>query len=118
MTYAAHALIARIGLLAARVRRVVEVRVLVGGHEVDAFQASAPETLRPALRPVYAHLPKRDATVQFTGVEEGWLPLGIRRARREWSLAGPSAALAYLAGAAPGAAAAARADEREKVALR
>ncbi len=118
MTYATHASLARVGLLARRVRRLVQVRVLVGGHEVDAFQASAPQTLRPALRPVYAHLPKHDAAVRFTGIEEDWLPLGIGRARREWRLAGPNAALAYLSGTGPSPAPAAETDERETVALR
>ena len=118
MAYATHAIATHTGLLAHRTRRLVEVRVLVGSHEVDAFQASAPETLRPALRPIYAHLAKRDAAVRFTGVEEDWLPLRIRRSRREQQLAGPRAALAFLSTATPSAVPAAQADEREKVTRR
>ena len=39
-----------------RQHRLVEVSVRVGPHEVDSLQASSPETLRAALRPIYAHL--------------------------------------------------------------
>ena len=76
--------------------RSIRVRVIAGGHEVDSFEASGSDTLRAAIRPIYAHLPLLDASVQFSGVEEERGPLGFRRSRRMTDLSGPSAALAYL----------------------
>lgn len=74
-------------------RRLIRVRVIAGGHEVDSFETSSSETLRSAIRPIYAHLPLLDASVRFDGVEaEG----GARRAPRVTDLPGLSAALGYL----------------------
>lgn len=80
-----------------RQRRAVLVRVLARGHEVDAFEVSQPDTLRAALRPVYTYLPQGDADVEFKGIEEEWLPLGIGRRRREAELQDPEDALRFLA---------------------
>lgn len=78
-----------------RARRVL-VRVVADGHELDRFEASDPDVLVAALRPIYAHLPERGAAVRFRGIEEEELPLGIDRVRREVDLAGLGSALAYL----------------------
>jgi hypothetical protein len=80
-----------------RGRRKVIVRVLDGPREVDSFQSSSGETLRNAVRPVYRHLARGRMTVQFTGVEEEALPLGIRRMHREVPLSNFGAALIFLA---------------------
>jgi len=80
-----------------RQRRAVLVRVITWGHEVDAFEVSAPQTLRAALRPIYSHLPAQGTTVEFRAVEEDWLPLGIDRARHEAKLRGLDDALGFLA---------------------
>ena len=80
-----------------RQRRAVLVRVTAHGHEVDAFDVSEPQTLRAALRPIYAHLPARDGDVRFTAVEEEWLPLGLNRVHREVDLRGLEDALNFLA---------------------
>lgn len=79
-----------------RQRRAVLVRVVTHGHEVDSFLVSEPRTLRAAVRPIYAHLPADNAVVQFKGVEEEWLPLGIGKTRREAELKGLDDALRFL----------------------
>jgi hypothetical protein len=84
-----------------RHRRLIEVCVRVGEHEVDSLQASDPETLRSALRPIYAHLPARDATVRFVAVEEDSLPLGLRRRRSATRLPSYHLAINYLTGRQP-----------------
>jgi hypothetical protein len=84
--------------VSARRRRLVEVSVLVGPHEVDSLQASDPETLRSALRPIYAHLPARESAVLFVAVEEEALPFGIRSSRRTVSLPTLRSAMGYLTG--------------------
>ncbi len=84
-----------------RRRRLVEVSVRVGPHEVDALQASSAETLRASLRPIYAHLPAHDAAVGYVAVEEESLPFGIRRSRRTASLPGLRSAMSYLTGRYP-----------------
>jgi hypothetical protein len=84
-----------------RQRRMVEVSVRVGPHEVDALQVATPETLRAALRPIYAHLPAHEASVSYVAVEEDSLPLGIRRSRRTASLPGLRSAMSYLTGRYP-----------------
>lgn len=84
-----------------RQRRLVEVSVRVGPHEVDALRASTPETLRASLRPIYAHLPAHDASVSYVAVEEESLPFGIRRSRRTASLPGLRSAMGYLTGRQP-----------------
>ena len=77
--------IARLG----RRRRSVLVRVIVGGHEVDAFAVSTTRSLATTLGPVYRHLPARDSAVQLTGLEEELMPLGLRRAHAVAAGAGP-----------------------------
>ena len=84
-----------------RQRRLVEVSVRVGPHEVDSLQASTPETLRASLRPIYAHLPAHEASVSFVAVEEESLPFGIRRSRRTASMPGLRSAMSYLTGRYP-----------------
>jgi hypothetical protein len=84
------------GRSAGRRRRVI-VRVLDGPREVDRFQSSSGTILREAVRPVYRHVARNRLTVQFTGVEEETLPLGIRRTRREIPLANFGDALMFLA---------------------
>jgi hypothetical protein len=79
-----------------RGRRRVIVRVLDGPREVDSFQSSSGKTLRDAVRPVYRHLTRGRMRVQFTGVEEQTLPLGIRRTRREVPLSNFGDALMFL----------------------
>jgi hypothetical protein len=81
-----------------RHRRLVEVSVRVGPAEVDALQASSPETLRASLRPIYAHLPAHDAAISYVAVEEEALPFGIRSSRRTVSLPGARSAMSYLTG--------------------
>ncbi len=78
-------------------RRAVYVRVVTGGHEADAFQASNPQLLEAALRPVYGLLAGRDDKVELRGIEEEWLPLGIDYVRREEELADLETARAFLA---------------------
>ena len=84
-----------------RQRRLVEVSIRVGPHEVDALQASTPETLRASLRPVYAHLPAHEASISYVAVEEESLPFGIRKSRRTASLPGLRTAMSYLTGRYP-----------------
>ncbi len=84
-----------------RQRRLIEVSVRVGPHEVDALQASSPETLRASLRPIYAHLPAHEASVSYVAVEEESLPFGIRRSRRTAGLPGLRSAMSYLTGRHP-----------------
>lgn len=81
-----------------RQRRLVEVSVRVGPHEVDSLQASSPETLRASLRPIYAHLPAHEAAISYVAVEEESLPFGLRRSRRETSIPGLRSAMSYLTG--------------------
>ena len=78
-------------------RRAVLVKVLVHGREVDSFEISQPQTLRAALRTVYAHLPTSGGEVQFQAVEEQWLPFGLRHSRRQTDLASLADALDYVA---------------------
>ncbi len=80
-----------------RISRRIEVRILEEGNEVDSFQASGPDTLRAALKPIYRHLPPRGATVCFTAIREEALPLGLHRERREAELTNLNEALAFLA---------------------
>lgn len=80
-----------------RRRRAVLVKVLVRDREVDSFEVSQPQNLRAALRIVYAHLPTSGAEVRFEAVEEQWLPLGLRRSRRQADLAGLADALDFIA---------------------
>lgn len=79
-----------------RQRRSVLACVLVDGRVVDEFSVSSPQTLRAALRPIYAHLPSH-GEVRLVGVEESSLPLGIARTRSETSLGDLPGALAFLA---------------------
>ncbi|HEX2987352.1 MAG TPA: hypothetical protein VHS06_04185 [Chloroflexota bacterium] len=79
-----------------RRERSITVRIFDGGHEVDSFQLSTAQLLRSEMDAIYAHLPKRDATVLFHGVEVESLPLGIMKARREVELDNISAALSFL----------------------
>lgn len=81
-----------------RQRRLVDVSVRVGPHEVDSLETASPETLRAALRPIYAHLPAHDSTVSFVAVEEELLPFGLRRSRRAVDLPSLRAAMTYLTG--------------------
>lgn len=74
----------------------VLVTVLDAGREVDSFRASDPEVLVAALRPICHHLPEGDGALRFTGVEEEWLPPGIRRVRREVELDSAEVALSFL----------------------
>jgi hypothetical protein len=78
--------------------RAIRVRVISGGHEVDCFEASSCDMLRSAIRPIYAHMPLSDSSVQFTGIELESFPLGISRQRRVLSLDGLRAALGFLGG--------------------
>jgi hypothetical protein len=80
-----------------RQRRAVLVQVFLNGRVVDSFEATQPQTLRAALRPVYAHLPAGKGSVRFRAVDESWLPFGLRRARNEVELGGLPDALAYIA---------------------
>ena len=84
-----------------RQRRLIEVSVLSGQHEVDSLRTSDPETLRASLRPIYAHLPAHDAAVRFFAVEEEWLPFGILQARHAATLPGLGSAIGYLTGRRP-----------------
>jgi hypothetical protein len=84
-----------------RQRRLIEVSVRVGPHEVDSLQASSPETLRASVRPIYAHLPAHEAAISYLAVEEESLPFGLRRSRRAISLPGLRAAMSYLTGRHP-----------------
>ncbi len=84
-----------------RHRRLIQVSVRVGPHEVDSLQASTPETLRASLRPIYAHLPAHEASVSYVAVEEESLPFGIRRSRHTASLPGLRSAISYLTGRYP-----------------
>ncbi len=84
-----------------RQRRLVEVSVRVGPHEVDALQASSPNTLRASLRPIYAHLPAHEASVSYLAVEEESLPFGLRRSRHSAKLPDLRSAMSYLTGRYP-----------------
>ena len=77
--------------------RSITVRVLDGGREVDSFRASSPKVLRSALQPIETHLPRNRVVVQFRGVEEAWLPLGLDRVSHEVELDGLGSALSFLA---------------------
>jgi hypothetical protein len=79
-------------------RRAIRVRVISGGHEVDCFEASSCDLLRSAIRPIYAHLPLADSSVQFTGIEMESFPLGVQRRRRVLNLDGLRAAINFLGG--------------------
>ncbi len=78
--------------------RCIQIKVIDRGREVDAFQASDSDTLREELVPIYRHLPGTGALVQFVGVEEMWLPLGIGRIRWEVMLNNLGSALSFLHG--------------------
>ena len=80
-----------------KTHRSVTVSVLDRGREVDSFRASSPWLLRFALHPIYRHLEPGHQMVQFSGVEERWLPGGFLRNRDEVELPGLTAALAFLA---------------------
>jgi hypothetical protein len=79
-------------------RNLVLVRVIEGGREQDAFQASAPDTLRDSLRPIYRRLDSARQAVEFSGIEERWLPGGFRHTVDHVSLGDLTAALAFLGG--------------------
>ncbi len=79
-----------------RTKNVVLVRVIEGGREQDAFRASSPDILRDSLRPLYRHLDSARQTVEFSGIEERWLPGGFRHTVKQMSLGGVTAALAFL----------------------
>ena len=64
---------------------------------MDSFWASSPKVLRSAFRPIETHLPRNRAVVQFKGVEEAWLPLGLDRVSHEVELDGFGSALSFLA---------------------
>jgi hypothetical protein len=77
--------------------RCILVRVLDGGREVDSFQASDPEILWASLRPILRHMRSFGLTLEFTGVEERWLPARIRASRQETTLANAEEAVEFLA---------------------
>ncbi len=76
--------------------RSVLVKVLDGHREVDSFQVSTAETLHAALRPLYRQLSRGREVVQFLGLEEESLPLGIKRPRPAATLANLAEALIFL----------------------
>ena len=77
--------------------RSVQVTVISGGREVDSFQVTTPLRLCSALRPIYAHLRGKDASVRFRGIEREQLPLGVGSVCREVDLPSLGDALAFLA---------------------
>lgn len=82
--------------LARRSSRSILVRVLDGHREVDSFQVARAETLRAALRPLYRQVTRGRETVQFLGLEEETLALGIKRTRSPMALANLAEALIFL----------------------
>lgn len=77
--------------------RSIKVRILDGGHEVDSFEVSSLDALRSELKAIQPYLPRRAVLIQFQGVQEESLPLGINRIRREVDLGNLNAALSFLA---------------------
>jgi len=76
--------------------RSIKVRILDGGHEVDSFEVSTADLLRAEMKAIGPHLPKRGALVQYRGIEEQSLPLGIARVRREVELEDLQDAVSFL----------------------
>lgn len=73
------------------------MRILDGGHEVDSFEVSTLDALRSEMKAIQPYLPKRGVLIEFQGIEEESLPLGISRVRREVDLGDLRAALSFLA---------------------
>jgi len=72
------------------------VRVSQHGVEADCFSLSYPSVLRAELRNIFSVAPEGHLLVEFTGVEEAWLPLGLNRVRRETELKNLNDALIFL----------------------
>lgn len=80
-----------------RRRRTVRVRVLDGGREVDAFLSSRADVLEVAAQPLRAPRASGNTRIEYTGVEDESLPLGLDHIRRKVPLADLPAAKAFLA---------------------
>ncbi len=78
-----------------RTSRFIEVKVLSRGRVVDRFSVSSQETLRETVRWTCRYLSEHEV-MQFAGVEDERLPLGIKRVRREVALSSLEDALAFL----------------------
>ena len=78
-----------------RSERLVEVVVVVRGHEVDRFTVHDTSILAAALRPIYAHLPAGAGEVRLTGIVDPAWPRR-RTSRREVALASFAAAGMFL----------------------
>jgi hypothetical protein len=79
-------------------RRTVEVRIVVAGHEEDAFAVSHADTLIRVLALMLKHL-DNPATIKLSGVERAAVPLDS--SRRSVQLADLDEAIAFLRHEAP-----------------
>ncbi len=95
-------------------RRWVRARIVVAGHEVDAFDVSSPTSLDLALDPALVYLPATNAHVEFAGVTASWAFLGLGRRNYVTFLASRAQAYAFLGWSEPSAAGRVRSAERRR----
>ena len=77
-------------------RRLVRVRLLDEGREVDSFDLASAESLAVALGPVLSPTSVSRLTVRLTGMYEARPPLGIGRTYCEYDLRDLRAAEEFL----------------------